>query len=129
MASGELPWSIGEPLSRRLPGVEIVEVRGPDAAVVAVLRRNTPGGTPHRGQALAGYAGRDVVLVVRDPIRHAWQLDLVRFASVVVDVGWPTDLPAGVPVVRTRGIAPALLEAAAARLAGQQFFADADAEL
>jgi hypothetical protein len=62
------------------------------------------------------------VVVVRDPHRHPWQRALVELArgrrdAVVVDVGWPApDLPD--PLVRTRGIAPALLGAAAAVLAG-----------
>jgi hypothetical protein len=34
----------------------------------------------------------------------------------VVDCGWPADIT-GVPVLRTRGIAPALLQAAAHTLA------------
>jgi beta-N-acetylhexosaminidase len=61
------------------------------------------------------------VVVVRDPIRHAWQRDVIAVAAthgdaVIVDIGWPADLPPDVPAVRTRGIAPALLAAAAAAL-------------
>jgi hypothetical protein len=101
MASGELPWSLAEPLARRLPGVERVDVRSGDDGVSIAARS----------------AGRSVVLVVRDPIRHRWQLGLLGDATVVVDVGWPVDLDTATPVIRTRGVAPALLEAAAARLA------------
>jgi hypothetical protein len=62
------------------------------------------------------------VLVVRDPQRIAWQQPMLAAAAgrpgtVVVDCGWPADI-AGVPVVRTRGIAPGLLHAAAQLLAG-----------
>ena len=34
----------------------------------------------------------------------------------VADLGWPTVLPEDVPVLRTRGVAPDLLDAAADRL-------------
>jgi hypothetical protein len=65
---------------------------------------------------------RDVVIVVRDPQRVEWQQPMLEAAAgrrgtVVVDCGWPADI-AGVPIVRTRGIAPGLLHAAAHRLAG-----------
>ena len=102
MASGELPWSLAEPLARRLPDIEQVDVRG--AADAKALAREA--------------AARSVVLVVRDPVRHAWQLELLEFATVIVDVGWPIDLPGARPVVRTRGIAPSLLAATADLLAG-----------
>jgi len=55
---------------------------------------------------------------VRDPHRHAWQQALLSHpAKVIVDVGWPAELPTGVPVLRTRGVAPGLLTAAADALA------------
>jgi beta-N-acetylhexosaminidase len=101
VASGDLPWSLADPLARRLPGTEHADVR-------------------ERGegaQAIEEAAGRPVVLVVRDPLRHSWQLDLLPFAAVIVDAGWPADLPTSAPVIRTRGIAPALLDAAAEVLA------------
>jgi beta-N-acetylhexosaminidase len=98
-ASGELPWSVGGPLADVVPGVEIVH---------AVTEMPLP--------------DRDVVLVVRDPQRIGWQQPMLAAAAgrpgtVVVDCGWPADI-AGVPVVRTRGIAPGLLHAAAHLLAG-----------
>jgi beta-N-acetylhexosaminidase len=102
MASGELPWSLAVPLGRLLPGVEARQVTGATDLAVA--------------------PDRSLVVVVRDPHRHPWQRALVELArgrrgAVVVDVGWPApDLPD--PLVRTRGIAPALLGAAAAVLAG-----------
>jgi beta-N-acetylhexosaminidase len=105
MASGELPWSLAEPLARCLPDVEAVAITGADGL-----------------DALADRAsGRALVVVVRDPHRHPWQRALVDLAgrhpgAVLVDVGWPApDLPA--PLVRTRGVAPGLMVAAARLLA------------
>jgi beta-N-acetylhexosaminidase len=106
MASGELPWSLAEPLAARVAGVESLAVCSrADAA-----------------QVLDRAGDRSLVVVVRDRLRHEWQDALVEAAvahpsAVIVDVGWPTELPAGVPVIRTRGIAPGLLAAAADRLA------------
>jgi beta-N-acetylhexosaminidase len=106
MASGELPWSLAEPLARHIRGVTAVDVQSRQDAE-AVL-----------GQA----RGRSLVIVVRDPVRHGWQKALLEVAvahpaAVVVDVGWPADLPDALPAVRTRGIAPGLLAAAAEVLA------------
>ena len=111
MASGELPWSLADPLARRLPGAEHLDVHGADDPALAAVRRDTPAQAAQRGH------GRDVVLVVRDPLRHRWQLDLLDHATVIVDVGWPVDLSTPAPVIRTRGVAPRLLDAAAQLLA------------
>jgi beta-N-acetylhexosaminidase len=100
MASGDLPWSVAEPLARRLPGTDHIDVQGASSAQ-ELARRG---------------ADRRVVLVVRDPVRHAWQLDLLELATVIVDVGWPVELPTRKPSVRTRGVAPGLLDATAAAL-------------
>lgn len=105
MAAGELPWSVGARLGRLVADTETVAV---DATTV-------------RSAVLARAAGRTLVVVVRDPVRHAWQqpfLDAAasRSDAVVVDVGWPTLAP-DVPTIRTRGVAPGLLDAATARLA------------
>jgi beta-N-acetylhexosaminidase len=94
MASGVLPWSLGEPLADLLPGTEVVRT----------------------DQTIYLGRGRDVVLVVRDPQRNSWQLPMLGRASVVVDCGWPADIDS-VPAVRTRGIAPGLMRAAAHTLA------------
>lgn len=107
MASGVLPWSLAEPLVSRCPGAEVRQVDGP----VPV------------DELVAAAAGRTLVVVVRDPLRHPWQVSALRVAeraesAVIVDVGWPAELPARVPFVRTRGIAPSLLTAAAEVLAG-----------
>jgi beta-N-acetylhexosaminidase len=109
MASGELPWSLAEPLGGLVPGVDAVAVRRvEDAAGLAERAR-----------------GRSLVVVVRDPARHAWQAEVLAAAgghaeSVVVDVGWPTEVAlvhGEQPTVCTRGVAPVLLAAAARRLA------------
>ncbi len=112
MATGALPWSLGDRIAERTPGVEVLTV---DAAVeVAELR--------------AAAQGRSLVVVVRDPERNPWQQAVLvaaaahaaeRGDAVLVDVGWPVELPeiaAGLPLIRTRGIAPGLLAAAAALL-------------
>jgi beta-N-acetylhexosaminidase len=107
MASGELPWSLAEPLAELVPGTEALLVTGPvDPAAIA-----------------ARASGRTLVAVVRDPARHAWQGAVLAAAqgrddAVVVDVGWPTVELTG-PMLRTRGVAPQLLRAAAATLAGR----------
>jgi beta-N-acetylhexosaminidase len=108
MASGELPWSLADRLSRLVPETAALAVT--DAGSAADVVRQA--------------AGRSLVVVVRDPDRHPWQAGAVLAAgrhpdSVLVDVGWPAALEGATPVVRTRGVAPALLEAAAALLAGR----------
>ncbi|MDT4931654.1 MAG: beta-N-acetylhexosaminidase [Pseudonocardiales bacterium] len=99
MASGLLPWSVGEPLADLMPGTEVVRT----------------------DETVDLSDDRDLVLVVRDPQRAVWQLPMIEAAkrhrrAVVVDCGWPAQI-ADVPVVRTRGIAPGLLRAAAHTLA------------
>jgi beta-N-acetylhexosaminidase len=109
MASGALPWSVADRVLAGVPGA--------DALVVA--------GELGSDAVRAAAAGRGLVCVIRDPNRHRWQLPVIEAAVqhaaagypvVLVDVGWPAELPepaAGLPVVRTRGIAPGLLDAAA----------------
>jgi beta-N-acetylhexosaminidase len=109
MASGALPWSVADRVLAGTPGA--------DALVLA--------GEVDPGTVRAAAAGRSLVCVIRDPNRHRWQLAVIAAAAqhaaeghpvVLVDVGWPAELPgpvAGLPVVRTRGIAPGLLDAAA----------------
>jgi beta-N-acetylhexosaminidase len=108
MASGALPWSFADALRARLPDVEEATARG-SADVDRLLATS--------GSSAAQGTRRTVVAVVRDPLRHPWQSALMTRADVVVDVGWPTDAPANLPVVRTRGVAPDLLRAAADLLA------------
>ncbi|HKC26817.1 MAG TPA: glycoside hydrolase family 3 N-terminal domain-containing protein, partial [Jatrophihabitans sp.] len=106
VASGDLPWSLADELAARVPGTTRLDVH--DAGEAAA--------------AIATASGRGLVVVVRDPLRHQWQqvlVDGVRThpAAVLVDVGWPAPLPEGLPMIRTRGVAPGLLGAAAELLA------------
>jgi beta-N-acetylhexosaminidase len=105
MATGELPWSVASRVRALLPRSDSVIVTGPITA----------------DELRASAAGRGMIAVVRDPIRYPWQRTVIEVAAmhgnaVIVDVGWPADLP-DVPVVRTRGIAPGLLDAAVSVLA------------
>lgn len=105
VASGALPWSFGDQLARRVGPVEVRTVTGEEPVPLA--------------------RGRTTVVVVRDPVRHPWQRDLVERARstgevVVVDVGWPGPVVTGVPTIRTRGVAPGLLAAAAAVLSWEE---------
>jgi beta-N-acetylhexosaminidase len=106
MASGALPWSLAGPLAQLVAGTEGIAV-GSARDLAAVAARADE---------------RSLVVVVRDPDRHAWQDGAVALAdarpgSVIVDVGWPALLTGQTPVVRTRGVAPELLRAAARALA------------
>ncbi len=116
MASGELPWSLAEPLAERVQGTEAVVVTGSAAGFDPVALKERA-------------RDRSLVVVVRDPARHRWQgavLDAARRSAgaVVVDVGWPAEQlgePSGEPalaLVRTRGVSPGLLRATARLLAG-----------
>lgn len=109
MASGELPWSLGEPLAELVPGTEVVRTHQ-----TMPLDGDGDGDGDRDGD-------RDLVLVVRDPDRATWQRPMIeavkrRTRAVVVDCGWPAEI-SGVPIIRTRGIAPGLLRAAAHTLA------------
>ncbi len=102
MASGDLPWSLAEPLAERID-----DVVGRRVSQAVDLELD----------------GRSLVLVVRSPMLYPWQYDLAKLAatqgdSVIVDVGWPDDdLLGGAPVIRTRGVAPMLMRATADALA------------
>ncbi len=107
MATGEMPWSFADELATRLPQAQVVVVDGPNQvpAAVAALARARP-----------------TVLAVRDPDRFPWQREVLAALEtnpqvVLVDLGWPAELPAGRPVLRTHGVAPDLLAAAAQVLA------------
>jgi len=113
MASGPLPWTLAGRLRERLPRSEVLIADGPESLA--------------RLDGLLN--GRALVAVIRDPSRHPWQRRLLDLASerqragaptVLVDVGWPVESAEldGVPQLRTRGIAPGLLAAAADLLAG-----------
>ncbi len=108
VASGQLPWSLIDELVPLVDGVDGLRVEHPlDGAELLRLAE-----------------GRSLVLLVRDPDRETWQRQLIEAAArhpgaVLVDAGWPAPVPPGLPVLRTRGIAPGLLRAAAATLAGR----------
>jgi beta-N-acetylhexosaminidase len=109
MATGTLPWSMADRVLARAPGAEVLVLTG----------------VADPGELAPAAAGRGLVCVIRDPSRHRWQLPVIEAVArraaagtpvVLVDVGWPAELPesaAGLPVIRTRGIAPGLLSAAA----------------
>ena len=105
MASGALPWSVADRIAARVPGT--------DSRLI--------GGAVDSGELSAEADGRTLVLVVRDPGRNPWQRSVLDAgmghpSCVVVDVGWPSELTGGaaeLPLVRTRGISPVLLDAAA----------------
>jgi len=104
VATGALPWSLAEVIAARVPGTETLTVDGPANPIPA--------------------DDRPLVVVVRDPHRHPWQRAVLDAAvrhpdSVIIDAGWPAaDLPDGVPLVRTRGVAPGLFAAVADVLTG-----------
>lgn len=81
-AVGSVPWGVAPLLAQALPGTRSVAL-GPDGDVDA---------------ALAAAAGDPLVVVARDPHRHAWQsaaLDRLLAArpdSVVVEMGLPSGL-------------------------------------
>ena len=83
VAVGAVPWGVAPLLAQAVPGTRTVQV-GPDDDVAA---------------ALATAAGAPLVVVARDPHRHAWQaaaLDRIltsRPDSVVVEMGLPSGLP------------------------------------
>ncbi len=109
MASGRLPWSLADPLLGRRPQAEVLLLTGEVNA----------------GALRQAAAGRELVCVIRDASRNPWQQRVIELATehaaaggpaVLVDVGWPAELSgpaAELPVIRTRGIAPGLLAAAA----------------
>jgi beta-N-acetylhexosaminidase len=98
MAGGELPWSL--------------------AAALGVSAQVVTQGSPPPDALVGDVRGRTLIVVVRDPMRHVWQLPWIERArstpgAVVVDVGWPYEPLERLPGIRTRGIAPGLLAAAA----------------
>jgi beta-N-acetylhexosaminidase len=61
--------------------------------------------------------GRQLVLVMRDPHRHAWQRDLFRPGAIVIETGYPAWRPEGARAyVATYGPGRVNLEALAERL-------------
>ena len=118
VAAGDVPWGIGGPLARRLPGTVVVRLNrtGPDPASV-----------------LAEHDGRPVVVSVRGVRRRAWQAAVVAAIRethpdlVVVD----HDLPADPTVLGHRyvlafGAARVTAEAAADLLAAGTAVSDTE---
>jgi beta-N-acetylhexosaminidase len=105
------------------PGAIVVELV-PEPLVAAGPARHGLGGVRVApGEAVPAVAGRELVLVVREPHRHEWEREaaeaLVREASrtVVVETGLPGWRPAGIAgYLATFGGGRVSLEAAAARL-------------
>jgi beta-N-acetylhexosaminidase len=105
------------------PGALVVELV-PEPLVAAGPARHGLGGIRvGAGESLPEVAGREVVLVVREPHRHEWEREaaeaLVRKASrtVVVETGLPGWRPAGIAgYLATFGGGRVSLEAAAALL-------------
>lgn len=63
IASGTVPWAIGQPLAERLPGTVVVRLSPADADPLPALDR---------------HPDRPVVLAVRGLRRRAWQREVVR---------------------------------------------------
>jgi beta-N-acetylhexosaminidase len=106
-AAGEASHTFGGAVQRAWPAAVVEQVHG--------------AGDP--GSLLAAARGRPLVLVLRDPARHAWQRDLAssivasRPDAVIVDVGLPAWLPEGTSAsISTHGAGRVNLEAAAALL-------------
>jgi beta-N-acetylhexosaminidase len=92
----------------------VLRSRLPEAEVVTLQQSN---GLPEAG-------GRQLVLVLRDAHRHAWERDAVEQLlagapdAIVVETGLPVWRPAAAGFVATHGAGRVNLEAAAARLLG-----------
>ncbi|WP_214413044.1 glycoside hydrolase family 3 protein [Sphaerisporangium fuscum] len=108
----DMPWGVGEPLGKLLPGTTCVRLQEGghlDRLEEAVL---TPA------------AGRPLVVVVRDAHRHSWQtavLDRVLAArpdAIVVEMGLPGRADLGAVHLATHGAARVCGQAAAEALAG-----------
>ena len=108
IAAGEHRHGLGEILAARLPGTEVVRVDTPADGEAATLQL---------------LDGRRLVLVVRDPQRHAWERAMAATLlaaapdAVVVDVGYPAwREQAAAGRVTTFGAGRVNLEAAVERL-------------
>jgi beta-N-acetylhexosaminidase len=106
----ETPWGVGAPLDELLPGTTALRLTEDDLA-----------GVPDpAAPALAGAAGRPLVLVVRDVHRHSWlaeamtRLLAARPDAIVVEMGVPVTALGGVHIAtfgatRANGLAAAEL--------------------
>ncbi len=110
VAVGAVPWGVAPVLAQAVPGTRAFQV-GPDDDVAS---------------AVGASAGTPLVVVARDPHRHAWQaaaLDRIlatRPDSVVVEMGLPSGLPlAARGRIDTLGASAVSAEAAVRRLLGE----------
>ncbi|WP_214106364.1 glycoside hydrolase family 3 protein [Acrocarpospora catenulata] len=108
-----MPWGVGEPLGKLLPGTTVTRLHEQDLA----------DGLP--ADVLAQAADRPLVVVVRDAHRHAWQLDALghmladRPDGIVVEMGLPGRTDLGAAHIATHGAARVCGQAAAETLTGQ----------
>lgn len=108
----DMPWGVGEPLSKLLPGTTVARLEEENA------------GTALGEAALLPAADRPLVVVVRDAHRHAWQtaaLDRLLAArpdAVVVEMGLPGRTDLGAVHIATHGAARVCGQAAAEVITG-----------
>ncbi|GII60557.1 hydrolase [Sphaerisporangium krabiense] len=106
-----MPWGVGEPLGKLLPGTTVTRAGEEEAGSLdeAVLR---------------SAEDRPLVLVVRDAHRHAWQIDALtrllaaRPDAIVVEMGLPGRTDLGAVHIATHGAARVCGQAAAEVLTG-----------
>ncbi|MBO3746623.1 glycoside hydrolase family 3 protein [Streptosporangiaceae bacterium NEAU-GS5] len=110
-----MPWGVGEPLAKLLPGTTVLRLEEPDVAA------GLPGALD---AAFTGADGRPLVIVVRDAHRYPWQLEAIevllaaRPDAVVVEMGLPGRTDLGAVHVATHGAARVCGQAAAELLIG-----------
>jgi beta-N-acetylhexosaminidase len=108
-----MPWGVGEPLSKLLPGTTVSRLTEADV---------------HDGladAALSKAADRPLVIVVRDAHRHLWQVNTLermlaaRPDGIVVEMGLPGRTDLGGVHIATHGAARVCGQAAAEVLTGR----------
>jgi beta-N-acetylhexosaminidase len=108
----DMPWGVGEPLSKLLPGTTVVRIEEENAV------------TALDEAVIAQARDRPLVAVVRDAHRHGWQtaalarLLAVRPDAVVVEMGLPGRTDLGAVHIATHGAARVCGQAAAELLTG-----------
>ncbi|MEV7966375.1 glycoside hydrolase family 3 N-terminal domain-containing protein [Sphaerisporangium sp. NPDC088356] len=108
----DMPWGVGEPLSKLLPGTTVVRLDQESA------------GTSLDQAVLVPAADRPLVVVVRDAHRHAWQMAALdrllgaRPDGIVVEMGLPGRTDLGAVHIATHGAARVCGQAAAETLTG-----------
>jgi beta-N-acetylhexosaminidase len=113
IAAGEAGRGLGETLRSRAPETEVVRLSEPPSRASPPFERASP---------LEGHADRQLVVVLSDAHRHAWQraitgqlLGAARDA-IVVETGVPQWRPTAAGYIATFGAGRVNLEAAAALL-------------